>query len=76
MIKFKLDKDGGFTCGDTQTGVTVYSYPTSIHANAAKRNPETAARSILGEQGSYRGDPAIVWEYDMRNWARLNAEGV
>ena len=64
----------GAPCGDTQTGVTVYSYPASIHANAAKRNPETTARSILAEQGSYRGDPAIVWEYDMRSWARLNAK--
>ena len=71
MIKFLLTKDGAFICGDTQTGVTVYSYPTSIHANAAKRNAETAARSILREQGSYRGDPAPCAEYDARNWAAM-----
>jgi hypothetical protein len=72
-IKFKLLDDGAFVCGNTRTGVTVYSYPTSIHAKAAKRNAETAARSILAEQPRYRGDAAIVAEYDARNWARLNA---
>lgn len=64
MLKYKFLPDGAFVCGDTATGVTVYSYPTSIHANAAKRNAETAARSILREQGRYRGDPAIVAAYD------------
>lgn len=71
MLKFKLLDDGAFICGDTATGVTVYSYPTSIHANAAKRNPETAARSILREQPNWRGFPDIVADYDKRNWERL-----
>lgn len=72
MIKFKLLSDGAFVCGDVKTGVTVYSYPTSIHANAAKRNAEIAARSILAEQPRYRGFPDIVAAYDARNWEYLN----
>lgn len=71
MLKFKILPDGAFVCGDTGTGVTVYSYPTSIHANAAKRNAEVAARSILREQPRYRGFPEIVAAYDKRNWETL-----
>jgi hypothetical protein len=26
---YKLDADGGFSCGNTKTGVTAYAYPTN-----------------------------------------------
>lgn len=44
MILFYLDPQGGFTCGDTETGRTAYAYPTSPHADRAKR-PELRART-------------------------------
>ncbi len=36
-IVYKLDQDGGFTCGDTETRMTAYAFPTSPYATAAKK---------------------------------------
>ena len=46
-ILFKLDAQGGFTCGDTETGRTCYAYPTSPNANGAKKHPERVAKMMM-----------------------------
>jgi hypothetical protein len=52
MILFKLDAQGGFTCGDTETGRTAYAYPTSSHAQAAKKQPELVAAKMMANENS------------------------
>jgi hypothetical protein len=46
-ILYKLDAQGGFTCGDTETGRTAYAYPTSISADDAKHDPLRVARRMM-----------------------------
>ena len=72
-IVYKLDSDGGFTCGDTESRVTVYAYPTSPMASSAKRDPLATATVRLERENraSFRGSPLIVADYDARNWRVL-----
>lgn len=71
-IVYMLDQQGGFTCGDTATGNTNYAYPSSPHAEAAKRHPDLIANRMVREAndvGHWMKD-----EYQARNWARLECQ--
>jgi hypothetical protein len=74
-ILFKLDGQGGFTCGDNETGKTAYAYPTSPYAENAKRDPMSVAQSLLNDE-SWRKPcgPKWVREYDTNNWLKLKEE--
>ncbi len=73
-IKHSIDTDGGFTAGDTETGITAYSYPTSHYSTNAKRHAAATAETMLRiEATSRKWTPlSIAQSYDARNWARLN----
>ncbi|MBB4200600.1 hypothetical protein CCR94_18260 [Rhodoblastus sphagnicola] len=75
-----ITDDGAFICGDFDSRVTSYSYPTSPNAEKAKRLArrgipavkkfavrviDTATRSRVGCEREA--------EYDARNWRRINA---
>ena len=68
-IVYTFDKDGAFVAGDTETRITVYAYPTSIHALGAKRHAKAVARIMIEEET--RHGLAHEMEYDARNWERL-----
>ena len=73
MHIYNLDAQGGFTCGDTETGHTAYAYSSSEHATAAKRDPAKVAVEML-RQANYSNPlcPAdIVTQANARNWKRL-----
>ena len=75
-IKYWLDAQGGFTCGDDVSRVTAYAYPTSTYAVQAKRHPERVAKDMLAVERascSRRPESLFVKDYDVRNWSRLNA---
>ena len=44
-IIYKIEADGGFVCGDTNTGLTAYAYPTSPHASNAAKSPAQAQKT-------------------------------
>jgi hypothetical protein len=70
MIFYKLEEDGGFVCGDSRTGMTSYSYPTSDNARLARRvNPTLVASAKLAKESRYGGKHEA--DYDARNWAKL-----
>jgi hypothetical protein len=69
VIVHKLLPDGGFVCGDTETRITSYAYPTSTHATSAKRNPTKVAAEMMANQVRY-GLPHEV-AYDELMWGRL-----
>lgn len=79
-IRFKIEADGAFVCGDESNGMTSYSYPTSPNARTAARladHPDKllrfAAKRLREEHGGLpRGNPWTV-EYDARNWVKLRA---
>jgi hypothetical protein len=58
-ILHRLDAQGGFTCGDTITGLTAYAYPTSPHAVAAKRGPGMVAEEMIAHE------KATAWTRDV-----------
>jgi hypothetical protein len=62
-IVCKMDKDGGFYAADCDTQQIEYAYPSSIHAEQAKKNPINAAREMLSVPAIHY---AGRWEY-MRN---------
>jgi len=66
---FKLLLDGGFVCGDTESRVTSYAYPTSEHAVLAKRDAAKVAATMLGAERRY-GMPHEA-DYDARMWRKL-----
>jgi hypothetical protein len=81
MIFHRVDAEGGFVCGESDSRITAYAYPTSEHARQAGRGMayaskvatemlerETAFREIL----ALRPDTsAYVKAQDDRNWVRL-----
>jgi len=84
MIFHTVDHEGGFVCGDPESRVTAYAYPTSEHARQAARGMayatkvamemlgnETAWREILAQRPS-TGALAGVKAQDDRNWAKLS----
>ena len=71
-IVFKLDAQGGFTCGDTETKLTAYAYPTSQWADRSRKHPEPVAVEMLSDE-AWRKPADNMWrrDYDKRNWQRL-----
>lgn len=79
MIEYIIDSDGGFTCGDTVTGFTVYAYPTSTTALQARRDAAGTARRVLSNSEAFHARHASerhIVDYDARNWARLGYAGL
>jgi hypothetical protein len=70
-IIFKLLSDGAFVAGDTASGTTYYSYPTSANAEAAKKHPERQSIYAQSMIDSQRRNNGIGAEYDDANWKRL-----
>ena len=72
MIFWHLDDQGGFTAGDTETGLTAYAYPTSPSATSARRDPRRiAAMLVANEDPLWRTIAPGVARYDAENWARM-----
>ena len=70
-IVFKMLEDGAFVAGDRGSGMTSYAYPSSPHANVAKKHPKAVAEDMLGsERQDFRNIQAIK-EYDRKNWETL-----
>jgi hypothetical protein len=69
MIVYKLLDDGGFVCGDTETRLTSYAYPTSTYAGTAKRNPLVVAEKMVQRERRYGGKFEAF--YDAQNWVKL-----
>ena len=69
MIEYLLDAQGGFTCGDTETGLTSYAYPTSTHATLARRVPERIAAEMV--KAAKRFAHLSRADYDTRNWQKI-----
>lgn len=82
---YRLDDDGAFVCGDSDSRITAYAYPTSKHARVAGRGPVMAgevARIMLGQETQWRqtiarrpvqGMPDVSTQDD-RNWLRLEVK--
>lgn len=71
-IVYKLDAQGGFTCGDTETKLTSYAYPTSAWADTSRKHPGNVAEAMLVDEGWRKpSSPTWVRDYDKRNWSRL-----
>jgi hypothetical protein len=71
-IVYRHSPDGAFVAGDSDTGFTAYAYPTSTHAQQAKRSAvwaEQTARKMLESRGT-----VSAYEYDRRNWQAIQAE--
>jgi hypothetical protein len=69
-IVYRMLPDGGFVAGDTATERTSYAYPTSVHAERARRNAERVAAMMMLEHQISPSD--ITRAYDRRNWTLLN----
>lgn len=67
-----LDGDGGFTVGDTNTGTTLYAYPTSPRASQARRNPVGVATTMQTDANTWGVRENDVG-YHRHNWQRLLA---
>lgn len=48
-MRYGFDKSGGFAVVDDEKRVSAYAYPSSVHAKAAKRNPEAVASEMLAD---------------------------
>lgn len=70
-VVYKLDAAGGFTCGDTETRVTLYAYPSSETATKARKQPLVVATASLAGEAKYRTGNKIEADYDARHWAKL-----
>lgn len=74
MIVHAHDKEGAFICGDTATGITCYSYPSSANAQQARKVPDKIAKLALANQTRHGFTSEI--DYDARNWRRLDIAGL
>jgi hypothetical protein len=72
MIVYNLLPDGGFVCGDTETRRTSYAYPSSPHADAAKRKPAKVALEMMARENActFAASPLCA-SYNVRNWNEL-----
>jgi hypothetical protein len=80
-LVWNLADDGAFICGDLDSRVTSYSYPTSQNASDAARAARKSGGSvqiiafrILNAEKRVRYGAEHEAEYDARNWRRLNSE--
>lgn len=73
-LRFKLLDDGAFVCGDTETSVTAYAYPTSAYATEAQRCGHDVATEMM-EKAAWRAakgqDNSRFIKFDSSNWERL-----
>jgi hypothetical protein len=69
MIHTPGPHKGAFIAGADTSGLTVYAYPTSRHANAAYKHPYEAARDMLKHEAQ-TGRTAFAW--DAANWLLLD----
>lgn len=72
-IRYHLDERGGFVCGDTESGVTSYAYPSSTNAMQARKFPGVVAAQMVAGQAWRLGRDPLPYEreYDARNWVKL-----
>ena len=70
-VVFKMLPDGGFVAGDTVSRLTSYAYPSSPHAETAKKHPRGAASNMLANEEQHYRALNSVKEYDARNWKIL-----
>lgn len=72
-IKYAFTPDGGFVCGDTETGVTKFNPSWSLAAQLAADKPRYVAAAVVhfANAATDRGSPEVVKEYDRLNWERL-----
>lgn len=74
-ITYLLCDDGGFVARCDGCGITSYAYPTSVHAEKAKRRADKVALVML--DGDHTDvdrelrEHTFIVEYDHRNNARL-----
>ena len=71
-VVFKMLDDGGFVAGDRDSGMTSYAYPSSPHANVAKKHPKLVAEDMLGSEWMQARSIPAVKEYDRKNWLLLD----
>jgi hypothetical protein len=71
MIVYKLDERGGFTAGDTETGITSYAYPSSVWAVTARSKPMKAAQLMISMERECMHESDYAKAYDARNWVTL-----
>ena len=71
-IRFKLETNGAFIAGDTETGRTAYAYPSSTYAMQAKRHPKTVAAEMMADENSTGRWRDAFDDYDLRHWTRIN----
>lgn len=74
MIVYSLLPDGGFVCGDTESRLTSYAYPSSINALAAKKYPQAVAILMVAGESEWTREGNFAKEYDNRNWVKLIPE--
>ena len=70
-LVFKMLEDGGFVAGDRGSGMTSYAYPSSPHANVAKKHPKLVAEDMLSREWMQARNIPAVKEYDRLNWKLL-----
>jgi hypothetical protein len=71
MIEFKMDSHGGFYAADTETRLIKYAYPSSMHANEAKKDPAKTAQAMIAcETGVQSWQGASWW---VPRWLRMYA---
>lgn len=75
MIVFKMltkaPHKGAFVVGDTESRVTSYAYPSSVHATAAARKPEVIAQTMISQEKQWSRNSPSIPAYDARNWELL-----
>lgn len=84
---YRIDDDGAFVCGDSDSRITAYAYPTSEHARVAGRGPVKArevANAMIIHETDYRRSlvvarisleqAAAIGTQDERNWLRLEVK--
>ena len=75
-LSYRLTNDGAFICGDKQTGVTAYAYPTSESAhNAAHGHAIATAMDMLARENAHIGRNSLpdIDKRDLRHWWIINA---
>jgi hypothetical protein len=74
-----ITEDGAFICGDLDSRVTAYSYPSSPNAEKAKRLARHGIPAIMRfavrvvtKTAKLRVGAEHEAEYDARNWRKIN----
>jgi len=62
-ILYRTGSDGSFMAACMCCRTTAYAYPTSTHANQAKRHPDRTARTMLRVEHGNRDDLGLTHVY-------------